>query len=567
MRQPMMKPSCTPLPTLPYALMLLTVAAAAWPTTAHAGGPYAARTERFTAPGAVTSVVVANVNGEVSVTAGATFGATVELSVRAQDQATADAALARTKVVFAFDKGKVTLRTEDPEKSERGRDRARVDARYAVTVPAAAGVKVNAVNGAVRLEGLAGAVDADTVNGAVTVTGAVAGQVEIQSVNGAVEATFTRLPPTAKVNARTVNGAVTLWVPGDAAFKLGASFINGDLVSNLALPVQASGGMFGPPPAYQGAVGTGAQADVKMNSVNGRLAVFRAGSNGAESHSLMKRGPWLTGGRGRPGWGDAPPVPPVPAVAAMPPVPPAPPAPPGSFRWTGGDDEGRDIRLDAVAGDFVIERSNADVRVESIAGLARVRTASGDVRLGSVAKNADIHSGGGDIRVKMVGGTLEARTGGGDLRVDQVKGNARLETQGGDIELRGAGGGVVALTRGGDISLRGLRAGAKAETAGGDILLETEAPDPATGIDVSTSGGDVTLVLPANFRAEVFIETRVSDRDREDASDYIQSDFPELAVTNAGGLFSAKGKLGGGGPKLTVKARSGTVRVKKGPKI
>jgi DUF4097 and DUF4098 domain-containing protein YvlB len=405
------------------------------------------------------------------------------------------------------------------------------------------------VNGAVRIEGITGALDADTVNGSVSVAGA-GGSVELASVNGKVEATLVSLPPGAKVSTRTVNGSVTLFVPGDASLRLSAGYVNGELVSNLPLPVQTSGSSFGPPPAYQGSIGSGGGADVRMNSVNGRLAILRAGSGDDDAHPLIKRG---ERSGGPPRWG------------ARPPGPPAPPVPPAG-EWRENSDD-KDIRLDTVSGDFVAERAGADVRVEAIAGLARVRTVSGDVRIGSVGKGATITTGGGDIRLKSVGGPLEARTGGGDVRVDSVNGSARLETQGGDIDLRSATGGVVALTRGGDIVLRGVKAGVRAETSGGDISLETQGGDPGAGIELQTDGGDVTLVLPANFRAEVSIETRVHDRDDSPASDYIESDFPELAVTTAGSSFFARGKLGGGGPKLVVRAFSGTVRVKKGPKI
>ena len=84
-------------------------------------------------------------------------------------------------------------------------------------------------------------------------------------------------------------------------------------------------------------------------------------------------------------------------------------------------------------------------------------------------------------------------------------------------------------------------------------------------MELSTGGGDVTLVLPANFRGDVDVTVRSVDAE----GDYVVSEFPEISVVRTRsprqGLVRAEGRLNGGGAKVTVSASSGTVHLRKGP--
>ena len=122
------------------------------------------------------------------------------------------------------------------------------------------------------------------------------------------------------------------------------------------------------------------------------------------------------------------------------------------------------------------------------------------------------------------------------------------------------GGAVIARTTAGDITLRKTRGPVVAQTSGGSVLCEiVSAVRP--GVEVTTGGGDVTLVLPANYRGDV--DVRVTGVDSDE--DYIVSQFPEVAVVKRETLQRAEGKLGGGGPKIAVRTTAGVVRIRKGP--
>jgi DUF4097 and DUF4098 domain-containing protein YvlB len=514
----------------------LALCAALCAPPAVAGSPVATatRTDRLSVPGPVTALDLSVISGDVRISAGAVFAATIELKAGADDQASAAALLARTKVDLRFEKGEVKLEIPRDHGDWR-HEGSMVEARYAIVLPAGAAAKVRTVNAATKIEGIAGPVTVDAVNGPVEVSG-VKKDLHLRSVNGKVDGRVAEVAPGAKLSADTVNGSVVLWLPASAQVRLSAQTLNGEIVSTLPLPPQTEARRWGPPHrSYHGAIGAGG-AEVNLKSVNGRLALLATGSSEAQAKPLVVMSDDGGGGRGeREARGQR-----------------------GfSFRIS---NDGNDVRRDQISGDFVYDSGSGDVRVEAVAGLVKVKT-SGDVRIGSVAKGAEVFTAGGDIRLDSVKGALQARSGGGDVRIGDVGGDARVETQGGDVRVNRASAAVTAFTQGGDITLRGVQGGVKAQTAGGDITVELVGKEAGAGSEITTEGGDVTLILPANFRADVLIETKVHDPNGRS----IRSEFPELVVVRGPEAHTATGKLGGGGAKVVVRSQSGDVTLKKGP--
>ncbi len=312
--------------------------------------------------------------------------------------------------------------------------------------------------------------------------------------------------------------------------------------------------------AYEGSVGDGG-ASVRVSNLNGRIVVLAEGTTEAQAKRLTSRRstrivtipaipriPRIVVREHRP-HAPVPPVPPVPGVAPVAPVAPIPPDP-----W------GRSTVVGDVAGDYAPAIASGDVTVGTVTGRATITSRSGQIRLKGAGKGAEVSTAGGDIRVESVTGDLKATTFGGDIRAGSVSGDSRLETSGGDVVVRSAAGAVVARTGGGDIVLKKVRGPVTARTSGGSITCEITSTAAAGG-DVSTSGGDVTITLPANYRAD--LDVKVSSVEPDD--DAIVSQFPEVAVSRRRGATSGEGKLNGGGPKLTIRSSSGTVTIRKGP--
>lgn len=255
-------PSRPARPTVPSSLRLglwvagiLSFLLLSFVAALRADAAEATRKQTLEAPAEVRSVDVKNVNGDVSVTAGPRFSATVDLKATASSKEKADELLAGTKVRLENSAGEITLLVEEPgarvTKSRSGhgwsvtypegggsRHGSRVEARWTVVLPSAIPLSVSSVNGAVATTGLEGTLDLTTVNGAVKVTGA-RGALKARTVNGRIEGSFASLPAASGADLETVNGEILLRVPASASFALSARTMNGEIVSTFPLPERA----------------------------------------------------------------------------------------------------------------------------------------------------------------------------------------------------------------------------------------------------------------------------------------------------------------------------------------
>jgi len=118
----------------------------------------------------------------------------------------------------------------------------RVDYQFEVTVPPGTQIDVSTVtDGGIDVAGGGGPVSASNVNGPVAVKD-LQDCTAIESVNGAVEVSFARAP-SRDCSIKTINGDITLTVPGGAGLDAALSMMQGKVVSEfdlepLALPAR-----------------------------------------------------------------------------------------------------------------------------------------------------------------------------------------------------------------------------------------------------------------------------------------------------------------------------------------
>ena len=308
---------------------------------------------------------------------------------------------------------------------------------------------------------------------------------------------------------------------------------------------------------YNGSVGNGG-ADVKLETLNGAIAVLAEGTKESDAKRLVTRRNSfaVTIPEVRVRVHPAPPVPPAPPVAPAPPGPsvhPAPPAPPEP-----PDFDGEVVRGD-VSGDF-LSTTSGSYRVGRVSGRVKILTHSGEIRLGAAGSGADLKTFGGDIIVGPVTGDLKASTAAGDIRVQTVTGAFLADTAGGDVRAERVGGTLDAKTAGGDIVVLRVGGGVRAVTAGGDVRIGMLSPAIPGGVSVHNAGGDVTIWLPADCKADVDLSVNGVDEDES----AIRTDFPDVTVTRRQDSQRGTAKLNGGGEKIVVRTNSGTIRLRKG---
>jgi hypothetical protein len=193
--------------------------------------------------------------------------------------------------------------------------------------------------------------------------------------------------------------------------------------------------------------------------------------------------------------------------------------------------------------------ASGDVRVGDLQGDLQLDVASGDVALGRVREAATVRvsTASGDVHAALLDGAeVHLETASGDVNVDRLAArNASLHTASGDLRAGAVGADrFEAHTASGDVEVEALDAAAvEANTASGDVSFGLERAAP---VEVSTGSGEVTLaLLPTGFDVAL--------------------DGPSIEIDDALGFQgqrgrrSAEGRLGAGGPRLTISTGSGGI--------
>lgn len=221
---------------------------------------------------------------------------------------------------------------------------------------------------------------------------------------------------------------------------------------------------------------------------------------------------------------------------------------------------GGNIEINGAGGDVHLETGGGNVLLGTIKGKVIASTGGGNMRMVSSSQDAVIETGGGSIRVQDCGGSLKVTTGGGDIDLGEVNDGAIVQTGGGSIHLSGAKGFVHIESGSGHIELDGVPS-AKVETGAGAIVAKF---NPSSGephdSKLETSAGDITVYLSPAVHLAIDASIEVAN------GHTIQSDFPELRISNDGGPWGsarAEGNLNGGGPALKIRTTSGDIVIRR----
>ena len=107
----------------------------------------------------------------------------------------------------------------------------------------------------------------------------------------------------------------------------------------------------------------------------------------------------------------------------------------------------------------------------------------------------ELTSGGGNMQVSGIQSDVTLNSGGGDVAVSGVGGTANVSTGGGNVSASDLGGVLQFSTGGGDLNGNGLFAPrVTTDSGGGNVTLVFTTP-PAN-LDITSGGGDVTILLP-----------------------------------------------------------------------
>jgi hypothetical protein len=196
---------------------------------------------------AMPRLLIDNIWGNVRVRSGSTREIVVTVNEKrsAPTQELFDLSKETIYLDVQADAAGVSLIVAKPERMMGRRDRCRdcrVDYQFEVTVPTGTDVDVSTVtDGGIDVAGTGGPVNASNVNGPVAARD-LQDCAQIESVNGAVDVSFAR-SPSRDCSIKTINGDITLTVPGSAGLDAALSMMQGKVVSEfdlepLALPAK-----------------------------------------------------------------------------------------------------------------------------------------------------------------------------------------------------------------------------------------------------------------------------------------------------------------------------------------
>ncbi len=118
----------------------------------------------------------------------------------------------------------------------------------------------------------------------------------------------------------------------------------------------------------------------------------------------------------------------------------------------------------------------------------------------------DLDSGGGNMQVSGIQSTVTLTSSGGDVSLSGSGSAATVDSGGGNLSVSRLGGTLKFTTSGGDVDGSALTSPTVTmDTGGGNVTL-TFTTVPAN-VDITSSGGDITIVLPHGTTAYAIKET------------------------------------------------------------
>ena len=175
------------------------------------------------------------------------------------------------------------------------------------------------------------------------------------------------------------------------------------------------------------------------------------------------------------------------------------------------------------------------------------RTSGGSVSIENLSGNQYARTSGGRMEANNIQGNVEMRTSGGAIRLENIEGQAEVATSGGSIRANKVTQGLKARTSGGSLNLQEISGSLEARTSGGSI--EVLLINPIEYIEVSTSGGNVTVEVPENLGYDLEL---MGSRVRTELRNF----------TGSSSRDAIKGAMNGGGIPLKARTSGGSVSLK-----
>jgi len=222
------------------------------------------------------------------------------------------------------------------------------------------------------------------------------------------------------------------------------------------------------------------------------------------------------------------------------------------------------VNANTSNGDVDIHDAGSDVSATINSGHLRISNVTGNVRVTGRGNEVDVSDVSGDasidgeffgpIRVRNVAKVTRYASERSTLMLTHLTG--RLELNSGDVDVSSVAGPSKLVTHNKDIEVEDATGPLEIADSHGDITIRYSRP-PSAAISVNDDSGEVSLTLPASSSFEISAVSRSGEVDSEFQD-------PALRLVNDANVGRLNGKVGTGGPKITVVTSYGTISLHKG---
>jgi hypothetical protein len=160
----------------------------------------------------------------------------------------------------------------------------------------------------------------------------------------------------------------------------------------------------------------------------------------------------------------------------------------------------------------------------------------------------DLTTGGGVIEVRDLTAAVREKSAGGSVAARDITGAVALNTSGGGITVAHVTGDLDLHTSGGSIDVSDVDGAIRSQTSGGGIRIDVRANH---GINASTSGGPISLSLPAAARADI---------DARTIGGGVSSKLT-MSRTDTSDPDRLKGQINGGGDQIVLHTSGGSIDI------
>ena len=209
-----------------------------------------------------------------------------------------------------------------------------------------------------------------------------------------------------------------------------------------------------------------------------------------------------------------------------------------------------DVKLDNISGNVHAHMSKGDFSATTIGGEVIVEGRMDDVSLSGIKNHVSLNGDFfGDMHLQQISAPLNHHSSRTDITIASVPGSLTLDS--GDLQFKNVTGPVRVVTRSKDVEGTFVQGATHIENSNGDVTLTASAP--LQDVSIHNDNGSIDLSLPPDARFTLQASTNDGD---------MSTDF-DVPQSNQNDHRSASGKVGGGGPTVSVVTNHGDVHIRK----